>query len=76
MATKLNSLSLSLDGAPLIRVSPRCSHERVSFYIGDDDEYTNRDVSFITSERYRERLLRAAASFNAIMREPVAQAAE
>lgn len=76
MATKLNSLSLSLDGAPLIRVSPRCSHERVSFYIGDDDKYTNHDIGFITSERYRERLLRAAAEFNRIMRDPIEQEEE
>ena len=74
MATRLNSLALYLDGTPLIRVSPIGSYGSITFYIGDEDDYSARDVGFITSVRYRERLERAAAEFNRIMREPVTQA--
>lgn len=66
---RLNGIYLELESPPQITVSQRTSHGLATFSVHDNGP----GASFIVEDRCLDRLSRAAAAFNEIMREPVAQ---
>lgn len=64
-----------LDGAPLLNVEQGNSGACLKVRDSQDDRISP-SVNFYARNEDYERLRRAAEAFNAIMREPIAQAAE
>jgi hypothetical protein len=69
---RLNGIYLELETPPQITVSTRTSHGLTTFSVHDNGP----GASFIVEDCQLAKLSRAAAAFNAIMSEPVAQAAK
>lgn len=71
-----NSIAIfEIDGAPVFTVSERPCGARLTLSDSQDGKF-GQAVDVYARNEDADRLRRAAEAFNAIMREPVAQAAE